>query len=110
MEFADLERILELVREHDLAEFELERDGLKVRIRMANAGPSYIVQPPPLHPPAAPPQAHAAWAPANEGEYGSRRRFRIAHLDLVPSGRARSTRRDRDPLTYRRATHATCRR
>ena len=65
MEFADLERILELVREHDLAEFELERDGLKVRIRKANAGPSYIVQPPPLHPPAAPPQAHAAWGPAN---------------------------------------------
>ena len=51
MEFADIERILELVREHELAEFELERDGLKVRIRKAAAGPAYVV-PPPLPPPA----------------------------------------------------------
>jgi len=33
MNFDDIERILELVREHDLAEFELERDGLKLRVR-----------------------------------------------------------------------------
>jgi acetyl-CoA carboxylase biotin carboxyl carrier protein len=33
MDFEDIERILELVREHDLAEFELERDGLKLRVR-----------------------------------------------------------------------------
>ena len=33
MEFDDIERILELVKQHDLAEFELERDGLKLRIR-----------------------------------------------------------------------------
>ena len=31
MEFDDIERILELVKQHDLAEFELERDGLKLR-------------------------------------------------------------------------------
>ena len=44
MDFSDIERILTLVREHDLAEFEMERDGLKVRVRKAgaptfNAGP-----------------------------------------------------------------------
>ena len=33
MEFDDIERILELVKQHELAEFELERDGLKLRIR-----------------------------------------------------------------------------
>ena len=33
MDFDDIERILELVREHDLTEFELERDGLKLRVR-----------------------------------------------------------------------------
>jgi len=38
MDFDDIERILELVREHDLAEFELERDGLKLRVRKAGAG------------------------------------------------------------------------
>ena len=38
MKFEDIERILELVRQHDLAEFEMERDGLKLRIRKAGAG------------------------------------------------------------------------
>ena len=33
MEFDDIERILALVREHELAEFELERDGLKLRVK-----------------------------------------------------------------------------
>jgi acetyl-CoA carboxylase biotin carboxyl carrier protein len=38
LKFEDIERILELVRQHDLAEFELERDGLKLRIRKSGAG------------------------------------------------------------------------
>jgi acetyl-CoA carboxylase biotin carboxyl carrier protein len=46
MEFEDIERILELVRQHDLAEFELERDAFKIRIR--KAGPSFQVLPPQL--------------------------------------------------------------
>ena len=37
MEFEDIERILELVREHDLAEFEVESGGMKLRIRKASA-------------------------------------------------------------------------
>jgi acetyl-CoA carboxylase biotin carboxyl carrier protein len=36
MEFDDIQKILALVREHDLAEFELERDGLKVRVKKAH--------------------------------------------------------------------------
>ena len=50
MEFDDIERILELVKQHELAEFELERDGLKLRIR--KAGPAAFA-PPPLPPPPA---------------------------------------------------------
>jgi acetyl-CoA carboxylase biotin carboxyl carrier protein len=38
MEFDDIEKILALVREHDLAEFELERDGLKLRVRKSQPG------------------------------------------------------------------------
>ena len=38
MEFEDIERILELVKQHDLAEFELEREGLKLRVRKAGGG------------------------------------------------------------------------
>jgi acetyl-CoA carboxylase biotin carboxyl carrier protein len=39
LEFEDIERLLELVKQHDLAEFEIERDGLKLRIRKAGAAP-----------------------------------------------------------------------
>ena len=45
MDFSDIERILALVREHDLAEFELERDGLKLRVRKAGVPPTYHAAP-----------------------------------------------------------------
>ena len=55
MEFEDIERILELVREHDLAEFELEQDGLKLRVRKASARhPGAAVHAPCRRPRAAP--------------------------------------------------------
>lgn len=50
MDFADIERILELVRQHDLAEFELERDGLKLRVRKAGAPPAFHAAPVPAVP------------------------------------------------------------
>ena len=68
MDFADIERILELVRQHDLAEFELERDGLKLRVRKAD-GPAGIpavhinpVAPPPAVAPALPLPSNASAA------------------------------------------------
>jgi acetyl-CoA carboxylase biotin carboxyl carrier protein len=46
MEFEDIEKILTLVREHDLAEFELERDGLKLKVKKAYAaGPGHVMMP-----------------------------------------------------------------
>jgi acetyl-CoA carboxylase biotin carboxyl carrier protein len=60
MEFEDIERILELVRQHDLAEFELERDGLKLRVRKSG-GTFSVLAPQPAHPaPIAPPLVHSA--------------------------------------------------
>jgi acetyl-CoA carboxylase biotin carboxyl carrier protein len=65
LEFDDIERILALVKQHDLAEFELERDGLKLRVRKAGTGfvslppqassaiglpPPQLVQPSPASP------------------------------------------------------------
>jgi acetyl-CoA carboxylase biotin carboxyl carrier protein len=49
LEFDDIERILELVKQHELAEFELERDGLKLRIRKTgpNAAPPLPLSAPP---------------------------------------------------------------
>ena len=37
MNLDDIKKILDLVHAHELAEFELEQDGLKVRIRKANS-------------------------------------------------------------------------
>jgi acetyl-CoA carboxylase biotin carboxyl carrier protein len=59
MEFDDIEKILALVREHELAEFELERDGLRLKVKKAHASPSMPVPPAPmpavqLQPPQAP--------------------------------------------------------
>jgi len=44
MNFDDIERILELVREHDLAEFELEKEGLKLRVRKNAAEVAHVMQ------------------------------------------------------------------
>ncbi len=46
MDLEDIKQILELVREHELSEFELERDGLKVRIRKAAEPVPQTVQAP----------------------------------------------------------------
>jgi acetyl-CoA carboxylase biotin carboxyl carrier protein len=71
MEFSDIERILELVRQHELAEFELEKEGLKLRVRKAAAPPVFNtgpMQPMPMMPmpsvPAAVPPPQLAAAPA----------------------------------------------
>lgn len=67
MEFDDIERILTLVREHELAEFELERDGLKLRVRKAQATAT-IPTPVPMMVPAVPQvQAPLAAAPSPAG-------------------------------------------
>jgi acetyl-CoA carboxylase biotin carboxyl carrier protein len=38
LDFDDIERILALMRQHDLAEFEMEREGLKLRVRKTQTG------------------------------------------------------------------------
>ena len=65
MDFEDIERILDLMRQHELTEFELEREGLKLRVRktptgfttLPVAGPIPNSVPPAM---AAPPSAPAA--------------------------------------------------
>jgi acetyl-CoA carboxylase biotin carboxyl carrier protein len=76
MNLDDIKQILDLVREHELAEFELERDGLKVRIRKAGHEIAYIPAPaaPPPAGPAPVPSPHVpatstpVLAAADEGE------------------------------------------
>jgi len=62
MNLDQLKDILNLVREHELAEFELEHDGLKVRIR--KAGQDYVVSHAPAPAPAVAPPAAPALTPA----------------------------------------------
>ena len=57
MNLDDIRQILNLVREHDLAEFELERDGLKIRVRKAGHDVTIV---PSVHPGPAPAFAPAA--------------------------------------------------
>ena len=56
MNLDDIKQLLELVREHDLAELEIERDGLKVRIRKAalESAAQHVVMVPPTMPVSAP--------------------------------------------------------
>ncbi len=68
MEFDDIERILELMRQHDLSEFELEREGLKLRVRKTGTGyvplaPSAPMILPPAGPTGPPASASAPQAP-----------------------------------------------
>ena len=53
MNLDDIKHILELVREHDLAEFELERDGLKLRVRKAGREVAFAPAPLPVAAPLA---------------------------------------------------------
>src|SRR5262245_11389830 len=45
MDFEEIKQILALVREHDLAEFELEHQGFKIRIRKDGGHPIVVAAP-----------------------------------------------------------------
>jgi acetyl-CoA carboxylase biotin carboxyl carrier protein len=79
LEFDDIERILELMRQHDLSEFELEREGLKLRVRKTNSSYTPLVAPlqmpsqhavaaPGPQPPASAPQSPPTSVPLEEPE------------------------------------------
>ena len=63
MDFDEIKQILEMMREHDIAEFELERDNVKLRLRKSAAG-QWTSAPAPAHPQYAMPSATAAHPPA----------------------------------------------
>ena len=74
MDLDQLKQILSLVREHELAEFEIEQDGMRIWIRK-QGGPvaSVVAAPAPALPvaavaPAAPVAAAPAAAPADKGK------------------------------------------
>jgi len=80
MNLDDIRQILDLVREHDLAEFELERDGLKVRVR--KAGREVTVVPPVMSTPV-PTQTPAAGLPVPAMASGPTAADEPAAVDLA---------------------------
>lgn len=56
MDLDEIRQILDLMREHDLAEFELERDSSKVKLRKHSNAPQFVT--------AAPAGPHMAYAPS----------------------------------------------
>ena len=66
MDFDEITRILGMMKEHELSEFELERDNFKLRIRKQGVGHWVAASPQPQHayvaPAPAPPPAAAAQA------------------------------------------------
>jgi acetyl-CoA carboxylase biotin carboxyl carrier protein len=72
MDFEEIKQILEMMREHELSEFELERDNFKLRVRKnsgghwavhAPAGGAPLAYAPPAYPPAAPPPSPGSSPP-----------------------------------------------
>lgn len=64
MDLEDIQQILALLREHDLAELEIEKDGLKVKVRKASgAAPVVSVAAPVAQPAPAPAPVAGAVAP-----------------------------------------------
>jgi acetyl-CoA carboxylase biotin carboxyl carrier protein len=71
MNLEDIKQLLDLVEKHDLAELEVERDGLKVRIRKAGREVAFMPASLPAAAPAAPASAPAMAAVAAPSAGGS---------------------------------------
>jgi acetyl-CoA carboxylase biotin carboxyl carrier protein len=67
MDFDEIKQILEMMREHELVEFELERDNVKLRLRKNSPPWSGVPAGPPPAAAAAPPSA----APSQPGTHGA---------------------------------------
>jgi acetyl-CoA carboxylase biotin carboxyl carrier protein len=66
MDLDEIKQVLEMMREHELAEFELERDGVKLRLRK-NIGQQWNGPVPALPQVAFVPPAAAPTAPGSDG-------------------------------------------
>jgi acetyl-CoA carboxylase biotin carboxyl carrier protein len=62
MDLNQIKQILELVREHELSEFEIEHDGLRLKVRKETNGYSSVTHPAQAMPPTVVPAAGAALA------------------------------------------------
>jgi acetyl-CoA carboxylase biotin carboxyl carrier protein len=88
MNLEDVKQILQLMREHELTEFELERDGIKIRV-CKNGGvglsSSPVAHPAPIVTPAPPAAASPALpaAPPPAAEVAEEQEFAIVKSPIV---------------------------
>jgi acetyl-CoA carboxylase biotin carboxyl carrier protein len=62
MDLNQIKQILDLVREHELSEFEIEHDGLRLKVRKDTNGSVAVTHPAPAAPPMVVPSAGATFA------------------------------------------------
>jgi len=63
MDFDEINKILDIVREHELSEFELEREGFKIKIKKGTLVQAVAPFPPPVAAPSGTAHHHAAHIP-----------------------------------------------
>ncbi len=74
MDLNQIKQILDLVREHELSEFEIEHDGLRLKIRKDGHGAHIVTHAAPAAPVVAAPAAAAAPATGAVGHRAVGRR------------------------------------
>jgi acetyl-CoA carboxylase biotin carboxyl carrier protein len=67
MDLDEIRKILDLVREHELSEFEIEHDGIRLKIRKDSNGAHVVTHAAPAVPAIAAPAAAATPASAPNG-------------------------------------------
>jgi acetyl-CoA carboxylase biotin carboxyl carrier protein len=82
MDINHIKQILNLVREHDLTEFEIEHDGLRLKIRKDSAG-SLVVAPPAPAPAMSGPQASQMGQPVAVASANAAGAAGVAGVDLA---------------------------
>jgi len=71
MDFEQIKQLLDLVRQHDLSEFEIEQEGLRLKVRKDLVPAAVaVVAPAAASPSSAPPASNAAGAGANHVSAG----------------------------------------
>jgi acetyl-CoA carboxylase biotin carboxyl carrier protein len=84
MDFDEIQRILAMVKEHELAEFELENQGFKIRIKKDSGHPPVVAAAAPVaHVPVAAPPAQAAAPAAAPAEEDGELEFAIVKSPIV---------------------------
>ena len=84
MDFDEIQRILAMVKEHELAEFELEHQGFKIRIRKDSVQPPVVAMAAPLaQVPMAAPPAQPSAPPATAAEEDGELEFAIVKSPIV---------------------------